>query len=204
MEESTCRYSGEITMGHKTLEVLALGAMHDTAIRSYYGYQLLNELASSQKKSFLDTFSLILGVFASIAGIVGAFQYPPAGLVIVIGTVLSLALLAVVWLVVRHKIKDADILSYGTYLAIIIDELLKYTSQIKLLKSADDREEEFAKAFLAEKIDTLRASKKDFLAVSEELKLDHKYDEVLEEFGWKTERVTQLLADIDGLLEGSK
>lgn len=95
-------------MGAKFLDVLALSAMHDTSIRSYYSYQLISELASAQRKGFLDTLGLIVGVFAAIAAIVGVLQLPQFGPLIGYGTFASLLILVIVWILLRYRLGGSD------------------------------------------------------------------------------------------------
>lgn len=94
------------------------------------------------------------------------------------------------------------ILSYGTYLFIITDELLKYSAQITLLATCDDKDEDFAKLFLTQTIRALNTSRKEFANIANELKKKTKYEEVLKENGWDEKEATQLLSDVDKILEG--
>jgi hypothetical protein len=191
-------------MRNKFLDVLALSAMHDTSIRSYYSYQLISELASAQKKGFLDTLSLTVGVFAAIAAIVGVIQLPQFGLLIGYGTVASVLVLVIIWIMLRYRLGSSEILGYGTYLFIITDELLKYSAQIKLLATCDDKEEDFAKLFLTQTIRALSTSRKDFTKIANELKKKAKYEELLKDNGWSEKEATKLLADVDKILEQAR
>ncbi len=174
--------------------------MHDTSIRSYYSYKLISELAYAQKTGFLDTISTIIGVFASIATIVGVLQFPQYYAQIGYLAVAGLIVLVIVWIILRARYQGQEILEYGTNLAIVTDELLKYSVQVKLLGTCEDKEEDFAKAFLSQTIRAMRTSRKDFANIEKVLKNSDKYREVLQEYGWDEEKATQLLADIDKLI----
>jgi hypothetical protein len=192
---------GQLPEKNSSVDVLTLSAMHDTAIRSYYSWQLLSELSSSQKQNFVDMLSLVLGIFASIAGIVGVIQLPQVGVPIGVGTILAVIAIAVYWMSLRSQLRDSEVLSYGNWLAIVMDQLLKYSSQLELLNTCTDQDTQFARHFRDSTVIALRASRKQFDEVAAELVREHKYNEILEEFGYTDREIKSLLEEIDKLVK---
>lgn len=96
--------------------------------------------------------------------------------------------------------RTTEILQQGTLFGILLDELLKYKTQITMIQNYGDTTTDFGKYFLIHTIDLLKASNKQVLAIKERLEKRDKYDSTLEAIGWDKNRAAKLFKEVEEVI----
>lgn len=185
-------------MADKVRDVLVLSATDDIAIRSFYTYQLLEELIQAQRKGMLDLASTVVGILAGTIGIIEFVQLPAVSFQIGLATVTIIVVIVIVWFFLRRYFfqKTAQ---YGGYLGILLDEVLKYGGQLRILDTCEDKSSDFGKWFLKHTIEATRASRKQIDEIKGDMS-ENELAQVLDEFGFTKERMEKILEETDQLL----
>jgi len=188
----------QMTAEHKDASDLwRLRSMHDSAIRGYYTYELLNKLLTSQERSPLQEISTPLGIASSVLAIFAFLQLPASRNLILVAYGIVIVVVAG-GPIAERKLRKRNGLDDVVYLGIHLDEAAKYLNEIVLSKSYDRSEavEDFVEdtkdallgtlPFLREKIKTLKDRKE--------------YPDCLGDMGRSEKWLTKLDQDIRSVL----
>jgi len=158
-----------------------LRSLNDSAIRIYYTYEFLSKLLRSQEKSLLEEISVPAGIVASVISILAFIQTPGSRDLVMAAYGVAMAILVVAPLLER-KLRKKNGLSDVTYLAIYLDEVTKYTREIKLAERYNESATE-AKEFIDDTKDAIRCTLPYLRRKIKNLREAGRYPKCLEEIG---------------------
>jgi len=129
-------------------------SLHDSAIRSYYTYELLRKLIRSQARSVWEEISTPLGIVASVISIFAFVESPPSRNLVIV--VYAVAMLVVVGApIIERRYRGKNGLDDITYLGIYLDQVAKYVYEMKLA-STWRKEDQIVTDFIDDTEDVLR------------------------------------------------
>ncbi|MBI3860225.1 MAG: hypothetical protein HY296_08380 [Thaumarchaeota archaeon] len=175
-----------------------MSAIDDTAIRSYYSYQLLEELIQAQRKGLFDLASTIIGALAGVVGVIEYIQLPTVSFEVGVTTVVVVVGVVVAWFLLRRRF-SGKAMAYGVYLGILLDEISKYSRHVEILQTCQDKASDVGNLFLKRTAEVLRTSRKQIDDLLCEIGSD-RLGEALKDFGLTREGMDRVLADADRLL----
>jgi hypothetical protein len=163
-------------------------------------YSLLEELIQSQKEGFLNIVGSFLTISTALLSVFTYIQNPQVGSSIWYVLFFIVVIIVVSWFLLRYRLRTTEILQQGTLFGILLDELLKYKTQITMIQNYGDTTTDFGKYFLIHTIDLLKASNKQVLAIKERLEKRDKYDSTLEAIGWDKNRAAKLFKEVEEVI----
>jgi hypothetical protein len=125
------------------MRFLALKSTDDGTIRDLYIWQYLQQIASAQRTSALDTIFTLIGGFVTLINFLSFYQFPTSAPFVLGLSVLFVGIIVYFWWNARQGEKGEEALMKAVQFRIGIDEMRRYSRQLKIAETFPQTDTDF-------------------------------------------------------------
>ncbi len=177
-----------------------VGSVDDIAFRSYYLYLLMNKLVIQSKVGIFESISLPVTLFSTIISIILTLTNKIAINIIIF--IYAGVMLLLIGLLVYEKIRnrESNVIDDELYLFIHIDQMLKYSNQLRLIEVCRHNKDEITDTYLRKILMLLIETKKGIEEYKAKLIKKGVFPNCLIDFGCTHEYMNEKMKDANDLI----